>query len=181
MMVKKIILLSMIYVFCTGCVDDSKSIQMQLFQDVGASIDDRLNFVLTLSSNSEASISLDVHQDINEKLMMNTVKNFNMCETLPFYLNRRDSNITEILISKSNPYVMRVTADYSFNQNKNMHIYDFGNLGKICIDRLSNSFVLAFTFYEADIHSLSNIFYDKTDGIPSNRVEVEVVPKKTNK
>ena len=103
---------------------------------------------------------------------MNTKKSLNLCKHTPFYIGDRKSDVIEINISKTNPYISNISADYNFDESNNLHIYDFGKLGKICTNKRYKKFILAFTFYEAN-YSTKMTF--KSEGVTSNRVDVQTV------
>ncbi len=151
---------------------NSNEIELHLTYLDEVSTDEKLSFKLIISTESESDLILNVHESLEDSFRMKTIKDLNLCKTSPFYRNKRDSEVVQVKISKNTPYIVNIHADYRFNHNENLHVYDFGVLGEICKDVLNNSFILGFTFYEADSYGLTNFFTVKSDGVLSNKLEI---------
>lgn len=174
MKIKNTIGIFLCLIFISGCADtDDNSIKIHLKQDAETSINASLNFTLSIFSNSEVEIPLSVHEDLKDTLKINTRKWLNLCKTSRFFLKKRKSDVTEVYVSKNNPYVLNISADYSFDEANKMHIFDFGELGRICRDQQNEKIRLSFTFYEANISNFEALFYDKSDGVVSNKIEIK--------
>lgn len=172
MKIINILVLIIAQLFISSCVDNSEKIKLHLSQNIQTSTDERLSFTLSIITDSEVELSFSINEDIHEMVNMNTMKNLNLCKHTPFYMGDRKSNVVEINISKTNPYISNISADYNFDESNNLHIYDFGELGKICTNQRNKKFILAFTFYEAN-YSTKMTF--KSEGVTSNRVDVQTV------
>ena len=170
---KNTIILITVFLLISGCVDHNDEIKLQLSQNLDTSTNEKLNFKLFFLTDNDSKLSFSIHENLHDTIMMNSIKNLNLCKSLPFYVGKRKSNVKEIYISKDSPYILNISADYRFDEANGLYVYDFGELGKICTNQHDKKFVLAFTFWEASTYK--NLFVYRSNGVTSNRINVQTI------
>lgn len=174
----KIIVIFLFIISVLGCAETNENnLRVHLNQETNRSTNKKLYFTISVTSSSEAGIPLSVHEDIKDTLILHSGKWLNKCKKPSFYLNGRNSDVIEVSVSKSSPYILNISADYWFDKYNNWYVIDFGELGKICRDKQNTKIDLYVKFYKANISTFEGLMYDKSDGIISNKIEIKLIDR----